>query len=190
MHFNNEPVICLGDDWRMPLLLILIFAVIEIAVWIGVAQFISGWYVFFWFILAAIIGFKMIAKSLGGVNPRNMQMGAMIFDGSLRNKIPMAIAGFLFFIPGLISDVLAILALLPLTRKVLTQAFTTSMAKRQQKMMNEMFNNTHNPNHPFADMFKQMQEQQYSSKHYDSNIIDGEATEVVPERKQIDYRKK
>ncbi|ENU0146318.1 FxsA family protein, partial [Acinetobacter baumannii] len=42
------------------LLIVVLGAIVEIAVWIGVAQFISGWYVFFWFIIAFFIGLTLI----------------------------------------------------------------------------------------------------------------------------------
>ncbi len=44
--------------------IILIGIILEIAVWIGVAQFISGWYVFFWFIIAFVIGLNLLRSAL------------------------------------------------------------------------------------------------------------------------------
>lgn len=46
------------------ILAVLIGAILEIAVWIGVAHFISGWYVFFWFIIAFVIGFKLLRSNV------------------------------------------------------------------------------------------------------------------------------
>ena len=56
------------------LLIVVLGAIVEIAVWIGVAQFISGWYVFFWFILAFFIGLGLIRRSTAGIMPQLQQM--------------------------------------------------------------------------------------------------------------------
>jgi UPF0716 protein FxsA len=50
--------------------IILIGTILEIAVWIGVAQFISGWYVFFWFIIAFVIGLNLLRSSTATIMPQ------------------------------------------------------------------------------------------------------------------------
>lgn len=108
-------------------LLVVIGAILEIAVWIGVAQFISGWYVFFWFILAAIIGLKLLRSSTSSIMPQLQQMqmtGQLSGDAAVSRKIATAIAGVLLIIPGLITDVIAALILLPPVQKMVVQALT------------------------------------------------------------------
>ena len=121
--------------------LIIIGAIVEIAVWIGVAQFISGWYVFFWFILAAVIGFGLVRSSISTLMPQLQQMqmsGQMNTDGPTSRKIAVALAGILLIIPGLISDLCALLVLLPPVQNALTNTIKSVMAKRQQAMMDKM----------------------------------------------------
>ncbi|MBF7682151.1 FxsA family protein [Acinetobacter sp. B5B] len=179
--------------------MVVIGAILEIAVWIGVAQFISGWYVFFWFILAAIIGFKLLRSSTATIMPQLQQMqmtGQMSLDTNVSRKIAMAIAGILLIIPGLISDVIAVLILLPPVQKMVVSALMAAMAKRQQAMMNKMMGgmmggtgSTGGAN-PFEDLMKQMQGQGNSSPRAKNGaqVIDGEAKEVNPDVKKINMK--
>ena len=56
------------------LLIVVLGTILEIAVWIGVAQFISGWYVFFWFIIAFFIGLNLLRSSTSTIMPQLQQM--------------------------------------------------------------------------------------------------------------------
>ncbi|MCF9045356.1 FxsA family protein [Acinetobacter nectaris] len=176
-------------------LLVIIGAILEIAVWIGVAQFISGWYVFFWFILAAIIGFRLLKSSTSSIMPQLQQMqmtGQLSGDAAVSRKIATALAGVLLIIPGLITDVIALLILLPPVQKLVVQALTSAMAKRQQAMMEKMMGGAGGSGNPFADIMEQMQKQQGGmsggSMGRDTNVIDGEAREVTPDAKKIEMK--
>ena len=57
----------------MNLLLVVLGVIVEIAVWIGVAQFISGWYVFSGSLLL-FIGLTLIRNSTAGIMPQLQQM--------------------------------------------------------------------------------------------------------------------
>ncbi|WP_445115540.1 FxsA family protein [Acinetobacter sp. WZC-1] len=177
--------------------LILIGTIAEILVWIGVAKFISGWYVFFWFIIAFVIGLNMIRSSASAIMPQLQQMqmtGQMGTDKQVSKKLAMVMSGFLLMIPGLISDVLALLILIPGVQSVARQAFMKYMAKKQQAMMSNMMgdmNQAGDAQHPFADLMRQMQDMQNAQgrgQYGDSDIIDGEAREVEPERQQIEVK--
>ncbi len=181
-------------------LIVLATLVLEVFVWIGVGDLVgSMWYVFFWFIAAFFIGLNMIRKYSAGLMPQmqQMQMGQMGADPSLTGNLPKIIAGFLFIVPGLITDVLALLILIPGVQNALKGAMMKVMMKRQQSMMDQMMGgmmgNMGNPQggNPFADMMRQMQEmqnQQNSGGRRDSSIIDGEAREVRPEAKKIEMK--
>ena len=52
----------------------LVLAVVEIAIWIGVAQLISGWWIFLATVLALVIGMNIIRSSLAGVMPQMQNM--------------------------------------------------------------------------------------------------------------------
>lgn len=174
------------------LLLFVFGAIIEIIVWIIVAQFVSGWYVFFWFVLAFILGLMLMMSSIRTIMPALQQMqmtGQANFEGVIGKRLLMAISGLFLAIPGLMSDVFAVLILLPFTHKIVKNAVMTAMAKRQQKMMQDMMNNMGmGGKNPFADMMQQMQGQRGFGQ--DDSIIDGEAREVKSDLKRINPPKK
>lgn len=187
----------------MNLLLIVVFgAILEIAVWIGIAQFVSGWYVFFWFIIAFFIGLNMLRSSTSGIMPQLQQMqmtGQLGTDPAVSKKLAMAMAGFLLMLPGIISDILAVLILIPAVQKAFQNALMKPMAKRQQAMMDKMMGGMMGSaggqagQNPFADMMRQMQDmqnQQSGGQYRDSSVIDGEAREVTPEVKKIEHKDK
>lgn len=183
-------------------LVVLIGLVLEILVWIGIGDLVgSMWYVFFWFIAAFFIGLNLIRANSQGLMPQMQQMQMGQFGGSpeLSNNLPKIIAGILLVIPGLITDILALLLLLPPVQKAMKAAGMKYMAKKQEAMMNNMMGgmmgnmgdmggNAQGQN-PFADLMRQMQDMQnQQGGRRDSNVIDGEAHEVEPERKQIQFK--
>ena len=184
------------------LLIVVLGTILEIAVWIGVAQFISGWYVFFWFIIAFFIGLNLLRSSTSTIMPQlqQMQMGGQFGgDAAVGKKLVLALAGFLLMLPGLISDVLALLVLIPGVQNIFRKALMKTMAKRQQAMMEKMMGGmmgdlggmgagAQGGQNPFADMMRQMQEMQQQGGRRDSNVIDGEATEIAPEHKKIEMK--
>lgn len=188
----------------MNLLLIVVFgAILEIAVWIGIAQFISGWYVFFWFIIAFFIGLSMLRSSTSSIMPQLQQMqmsGQMGNDPAVTKKLAVAMAGFLLMLPGVVSDILALLILIPGVQTLFRNALMKTLAKRQQAMMNKMMGGMMGGDvggnagqNPFEDLMRQMQNMQHQhggSPYNDSNVIDGEAREVKPDQKQIEHKDK
>ncbi|MGE8558301.1 MULTISPECIES: FxsA family protein [unclassified Acinetobacter] len=183
-------------------LIVLVGLILEVFVWIGVGDLVgSMWYVFFWFVIAFFIGMNLIRKYATGLMPQmqQMQMGQMPGDPALTNNLPKILAGFFLLIPGLISDVLALLILIPSVQNAFKNVMMKTMAKRQQamidKMMGGMMGNMNNmggdaqSQNPFADMMRQMQDmQQGGSQRHDSSIIDGEAREVTPDAKKIEMK--
>lgn len=182
----------------MKLLLIVVFvAIAEILLWIGVGDLIgSMWYVFFWFLFAFVIGLNMLRKSTSGIMPQLQQMqmtGQLGTDLATTKKLSIAMSGFLLMLPGLISDVLAVLVLIPAVQKAFRNMLMNTMAKRQQAMMEKMMSGMGGGGagqNPFADMMRQMQDlqNQQGGVYRDSSIIDGEAREVKPEQKKIDFK--
>lgn len=183
----------------MNLLLIVVFGTIaEILVWIGVGDLVgSMWYVFFWFIAAFLIGLNLLRSSASTIMPQLQQMqmtGQLGGDPAVSKKLAIAMAGFLLMLPGLISDVLAILVLIPAVQRFFRNALMKAMAKRQQAMMNQMMGGIGGGaagQNPFADLMRQMQgmqNQQGGGQYRDSTIIDGEAREVQPDQKKIEFK--
>ena len=184
-------------------LIVLVGLVIEIFVWVGVGDLVgSMWYVFFWFVIAFFIGLNMVRSHASGLMPQmqQMQQGQMSSDPQLTNNLPKIIAGILLLIPGLISDVLAVLILLPPVQTALKAMMMKTMVKRQQAMMEKMMGGMMGgmgdmggsaQGNPFADLMRQMQEmqgQQGGRGSQDSSIIDGEAREITPEAKKIEMK--
>ncbi len=186
----------------MTLLLILLFGgIAEVLVWIAVGDLVgSMWYVFFWFIAAFFIGLNIVRKHASGLMPQmqQMQAGQMSADPALSGNLPKIIAGFLLMVPGLISDLLAVLILIPPVQNALKAAMMNVMMKRQQAMMEKMMGGMMGDmngmggaqgQNPFADMMRQMQDMQnQQGGSRDSSVIDGEAREVTPEAKKIEMK--
>ena len=187
-------------------LIVLAGLILEVFVWIGVGDLVgSMWYVFFWFIAAFFMGMNLIRKYSAGLMPQMQQMraGQMTGDPALTSNLPKILAGFFLLIPGLITDVLAVLILIPSVQNIFKNAMMKTMAKRQQAMMEKMMGgmmgdmngmggmggNAQGQN-PFADLMRQMQEAQNQQGRggRDSTIIDGEAREVTPDAKQIQMK--
>jgi len=187
----------------MKLFLILLVAlVLEVFVWIGVGDLVgSMWYVFFWFIAAFFIGMNMIRKYSAGLMPQmqQMQAGQMSSDPALTGNLPKIIAGFLLLMPGLITDILAVLIMIPPVQNALKATMMNMMMKRQQAMMEKMMGGMMGDmggmgggaqgQNPFADMMRQMQDMQnQQGGNRDSSVIDGEAREVTPDAKKIEMK--
>jgi UPF0716 protein FxsA len=182
-------------------LIVLAGLILEVFVWIGVGDLVgSMWYVFFWFIAAFFIGLNIVRKHASGLMPQmqQMQAGQMSADPALSGNLPKIIAGFLLMVPGLISDLLAVLILIPPVQNALKAAMMNVMMKRQQAMMEKMMGGMMGDmngmggaqgQNPFADMMRQMQDMQnQQGGSRDSSIIDGEAREVSPEAKKIEMK--
>ena len=182
-------------------LIILAGLILEVFVWIGVGDLVgSMWYVFFWFIAAFFMGMNLIRKYSAGIMPQmqQMQMGQMSADPALSNNLPKIFAGFLLLIPGLITDVLAVLIMIPGVQNAFKAAMMKAMMKRQQAMMDQMMGGMMGDmngmgggaqgQNPFADLMRQMQDMQNQQAGRDSTIIDGEAREVTPEAKKIEMK--
>lgn len=182
-------------------LIVLIGLVLEIFLWIGVGDLVgSMWYVFFWFIAAFFLGINMIRSHASGL--QQMKQGQMALDPSITNNLPKIIAGILLLIPGLLTDILALLILIPPVQQALKAVVMKTMMKRQQAMMEKMMGGMSNmggmgdaggsAQNPFADLMRQMQEAQAQQSGTrggrDSNVIDGEAREVTPDAKKIEFK--
>lgn len=124
----------------------IVWFIIEMLLWYLIAQFISGWWVFFWFIISAVIGISLIRKGMAALNPMAQQMkaGGMMNpamrppETTMIKSIAMAVAGILLLIPGVISDLFALLVILPPVQKKLKDMANNYVMNNQQKMMEMM----------------------------------------------------
>jgi len=124
----------------------IVWFVIEMLLWYLIAQFVSGWWVFIWFIIAAVIGISFIRKGMAALNPMAQQMkaggmtnpSARPQESTMIKSVAMAAAGILLLIPGVISDLLALLVVLPPVQKKLKDIANNYVMNNQQKMMEMM----------------------------------------------------
>lgn len=177
----------------------LIWFIIEMLIWYLVAQFVSGWYVFFWFIIAAVMGVMMIRKAVGTLNPMAQQMKAIQkgvipnpanqpAETTITKSIALGFAGLLLLLPGVLTDIVAMLLLLPFVQNKLTGAAKNYAMKNQDKMMQIMVKQMGGQN-PFGGMGKNPFGQGMSGSPFGrtgfGNTVDGEATPVNRDIKRI-----
>ena len=124
----------------------IVWFIIEMLLWYLLAQFMSGWWVFMWFIIAAVIGISLIRKGMAALNPMAQQMkaGGMMNpamrpqESTMIKSVAVAAAGLLLLIPGVLSDLLALLVVLPPVQKKLKDLANNYVMNNQQKMMEIM----------------------------------------------------
>lgn len=121
--------------------IMLIWFVIEMLIWVLIAQFVSGWYVFGWFIVAAVIGIMMIKKTAQTLNPMAKQMQSGVIpsaapsEKTITKSMAGGIAGLLLLLPGVLSDIGAVLLLLPFVQQLLAKKAKAYALQNQDKMM-------------------------------------------------------
>ena len=124
----------------------IVWFIIEMLLWYLLAQFMSGWWVFMWFIVAAVIGLALIRKGMASLSPMAQQMktGGMMNpamrppESTMMKSVAMAAAGVLLLIPGVLSDIIALLLVLPPVQKKLKDFANNYVMNNQQKMMEMM----------------------------------------------------
>lgn len=107
----------------MPLLLLLLFPLAEIATFILVGGAIGLVRTLFLVILSAVVGWIML-RDAGVITAIRLQRqhgnpAAVLAEGGAR-----MLAGLLLLIPGFLTDIAAILVLIPSSRSLLFRGFT------------------------------------------------------------------
>lgn len=147
----------------------LVWFIIEMLIWYLLAQFMSGWLVFLWFVVAFFIGLTLIKKAASTLNPMAKQMKSGVIpnpanqppESTITKSLAMGIAGILFVLPGILTDIGAFLLLLPAIQKMLTAKAKNYAMNNQDKMMAMMAKQMGgqnpfggmggmNPNNPFG----------------------------------------
>ena len=98
----------------------LLLPVLEIAVAIEVGTFVGGLAVFAWILLAAVVG-MMVVRRQGSAAWQAVNASARTGtppSRELADATVLMLAGILLILPGFITDVVALLLLLPFTRPV------------------------------------------------------------------------
>ena len=125
----------------------IVWFIIEMLLWYLIAQFTSGWWVFGWFILAAIAGAYLVKRGLATLKPMAGQAQMAMLNPAMRPQentivqaIAFAIAGILLILPGILSDIVAIVILMPPVQNKF-KAFAKDYAtKNPEKLMQIMAN--------------------------------------------------
>ena len=121
---------------------VMLLPVIEITLWIWASHLVGGWWVFLWTVAAFFIGLSFVRHSIGSVLPQlrgqNIQQIQLDSRADMPKVLTRALAGVLLAIPGLFTDVLAVLLLLPPIQRFVQDRVAQMMAKRQQAMMAQM----------------------------------------------------
>lgn len=123
----------------------IVWFIIEMLVWYLIAQFISGWWVFGWFIVAAVIGVMLIKKGLGTLKPMAAQAQAAMLNPTMRPQentlvraLALCFAGVLLALPGILSDIIALIVLLPVVQNKAKNAAKDYATKNPEKLMQMM----------------------------------------------------
>lgn len=178
----------------------LIWFIIEMLLWYLIAQFVSGWYVFFWFIVAAVIGIGMIKKAAGTLNPMAQQVKAMQngvipnpanqpAERTITKSVALGIAGILLLLPGVLTDLIAAVLMLPMVQTKLTNAAKNYALKNQDKMM-QMMARQMGGGSPFGgqNLFGQGSPfggSPFGKSSFGGTTVDGDATTVNKNIKRI-----
>lgn len=177
----------------------IVWFIIEMLIWYLMAQFMSGWWVFMWFIIAAVIGISLIRKGMASLNPLAQQMkaGGMMNpsmrpqESTMIKSVAMAAAGILLLIPGVISDLLALLVVLPPVQKKLKDLANNYVMNNQQKMM-EMMSKQMGGQNPFGgsmgsgqNPFGQQQQNPFGDAFKQHTTVDGTAKNIPKDVKKI-----
>lgn len=177
---------------------VMILPVIEITLWIWASHIVGGWWVFLWTVAAVFIGLSFVRHSISSVLPQlrgqNIQQIQLDSGADMPRILTRALAGILLAIPGLLTDMFAVLLLLPPIQRIVQDRVAIMMAKRQQAMMAQMQRQ--------AEAFAQQQgfgqnfgagftwptgEDSPFNPAGRGTVIDGEARTVEPDVKRINH---
>ncbi len=180
-----------------PLLLLLVGIVLEIVVWVALAQVMSGWWIFLWTIATFLVGLKILRGSASNIMPQLQKMqttGQMSSEPKVQSNMARAIAGFLLLIPGVLTDILGMLLFIPAVQTALRGALMKTMLKRQEAMMQNMMKGMGmgggSQSDMMSDLMRHMNEMSGqtgagSNPNHRPTVIDGEARTIEPEIKRI-----
>lgn len=175
------------------LLLAIPVAEIILSIWLG--KKIGGWMLLLWFVMAFFVGRQLMRSSTQVLVPQmaKMQSGqSPEMSADLLAAMCTALAGFLFIVPGVITDGIGLLLLLPPVQALLRGQLSAALKGRGQGfMMMGGFGGAQSPfggPSPFGQGGPLGQGSPFGHDH--SQVFDGEAREVKPETevKRIDHK--
>jgi UPF0716 protein FxsA len=157
----------------MAFLLLIGFLIADIVLSIWVGKQVGGWMLLLWFVMAFFVGRQIMKGASKELTPQlqQAQMGGTVDpNANFLTAICQALAGFLFILPSVLTDVMAVLLLLPPVQKGLQGKMQQAFASRGANLM-KMGGFGRTGQSPFGN-------NPFSNK---GEVFDGQATEVKPE---------
>lgn len=118
------------------LLLAIPVAEIILSIWLG--SKIGGWMLLLWFVMAFFVGRQLMRGATQVLMPQmaKMQSGQTAdMSSDLLAAVCTALAGFLFILPGVITDGMGLLLLLPPVQALMRGQLSAAMKGRGQGFM-------------------------------------------------------
>lgn len=122
----------------MSFLLLVVFIVADIMASIWFGKMVGGWMLLLWFVMAFFIGRQIMRGASKELMPqfKQAQQGQSLDPNTdFLAALCQALAGFLFIVPSVLTDGLAILLLLPPVQKALQGKMTQAFEKRGASLM-------------------------------------------------------
>ena len=156
----------------MKALLLLAFPFAEIYLTFFVmGKAVGGWMLLLWFVMAFMVGRQLMRGATKVIMPQMQQVQqgqSPNMDGQLLAAFCQALAGFLFIVPGVLTDGFAVLLLLPPIQKLFQRQMHMAFAARSSRFM--MMGGFGQGQSPFG-----------RSPFDSSNVFDGEAKDITPQ---------
>lgn len=161
----------------MKALLLLAFPFAEIYLtFFVVGKAVGGWMLLLWFVMAFMVGRQLMRGATKVIMPQMQQVQqgqSPPMDGQLLAAACQALAGFLLVFPGVLSDGLAVLLLLPPIQKLFQLQMHTAFAARSSSFM--MMGGLGQGQSPF-------EPSPFGRSPFESsNVFDGEAKDITPQ---------
>ncbi len=165
----------------MSFLLVVGFLIADISASIWFGKMVGGWMLLLWFVMAFFLGRQIMRGATKELMPRfkQAQQGQSLDPNTdFLVALCQALAGFLFIVPSILTDVLAVLLLLPPVQRALQGKMTQAFEKRGNNFMTMgafggMGKSPFGKQSPFA------QQNPFGN----GDVFEGEATEIEPEPK-------
>ena len=175
---------------------LLLLPPIEIFLWVWAAHFVSGWWIFWWTMMAVFMGTSLMRSGLSVLPKLQGVQGIQAFQlnsgtPEVGRALTRALAGLLLVIPGLLTDAFALILLLPPVQYGVQKWAMGFFAKRQEAMMAQMKQSGFSSESFSREGFTSggFRTNDFTTDGFTGTIVEGEArvVEAKPE-KQIEMR--
>ena len=171
----------------MKFLLIIALPIAEIVGTMWFAKMVGGWMLLLWFAMMFFVGRQIMrgaSKELIPAMQQAQQGQATDMNANFLAAVCQSLAGILFIIPGIVTDALAVLLLLPPVKQKMSSKIQAGMAARGNFMMMGGLGGLGGMGGQGQPPFGQnpFGQSPFGRSPFDnSQVFDGEAKEVKPE---------